>query len=228
MTSTSESSTYQVHSTTSQMLFCDTKMTLSGNLYLPFKSKILHPLGMHWGQWKNDIDIHIVEATSQGCLDVRLSQLWVVHSPGTFYWFPGHHCCYVLFHNELLPYLLQKTSPIHRTYCQDPQLLHHLPNPLHQPWFHQLLLIRHCQPTQTVLSWCLQTMRVPSNQAHLEGSLKTALQRGPPQKAFICSQFRNHASTFSRVNLLWWPPFWSTTQHQICRSPSAGRISWEQ
>ena len=146
----------------------------------------------------------------------------MVHSPGTFYWF--HHCCYVLFHNELLPYLLQKTSHIHRTYCQDPQLLHHLPNPLHQPWFHQLLLIQHCQPTQTVLSWCLQTMRVPSNQAHLEGSLKTALQRGLPQKAFICSQFRNHASTFSRVNLLWWPPFWSTTHTRFAGLLQLGEL----
>ena len=105
--STSELSIYQAHLTMLQMLFCDTKMTLSGNLYLPFKSKILHPLGMHWGQWKNDIDIHIIEATSQGCLDVIPSQLQAVHPPGTFYQL--HHCCYVLFHNKLLPSnLLQK------------------------------------------------------------------------------------------------------------------------
>ena len=61
---------------------------------------------MHWGWQKNDIDIHVIEATSQGCLDVRPSQLRVVHPSGTFYQF--HHCCYILFHNKLLPYLLQK------------------------------------------------------------------------------------------------------------------------
>ena len=118
-----------------------------------------------------------------------------------------------------------KKSPIHRTYCQDPQLLHHLPNPLYQPQFCRLLLVWHHQPTQTILSWCPQTARVPSSQVHLEGSLKTVLQRGPLQKAFICSWFGNHASTFSRVNLLQQPSFQSTTQHWICGSPSAGRIS---
>ena len=46
---TSELSTYQAHSTTSQMLFHDTKMTLSGNSYLPFKSKVYTPLGCTGG-----------------------------------------------------------------------------------------------------------------------------------------------------------------------------------
>ena len=104
--STSELSRYWAHSTMSQMLFCDAKMTSSGNLYLPFKLRILHLLGMHWGWQKNDIDIHVIKATSQGCLDIIPSQLWAVHPPGTFYQF--HHCCYVLFCNKLLPYLLQK------------------------------------------------------------------------------------------------------------------------
>ena len=166
---------------------------------------------MRWGRWKNDIDICIVEATSQGCLDIRLSQLWAVHPPGSFYQF--HHYCYVHFHHKLLPDLLQKTSFIHRTHCQDPQLLHHLPNPLYQPRFRRLLLIWHHQPTWTVLSWHPQTVRVPSSQAHLEGSLKTALQSGPPQNTFSCSRFAHCVITFSWVDLLRWPPFWSTTQH---------------
>ena len=159
---------------------------------------------MCWGQWKNNTDIHVVKATSQGCLDIRLSQLWVVHPPGTFYQF--YHCCYVLFHNELLLYLLQKTSPIHRTHRWHPQLLHHLPNPLHQPWFHRLLLIQHCQPTWTILSWCPKTVRVPSSQVHLEGCSKTVLQRGLLQKAFICSWFghqKHNSALVLQVSFGW-------------------------
>ena len=66
-----------------------------------------------------------------------------------------------------------------------------------------------------------------SSQADLEGSLENVLQGCLPQETFVSLWFGNCASMVSWVNFIWWPPFWGATQHQVCRSPSAGWIGWE-
>ena len=49
VTLTWELFTFQDHSITSLMHYCDTKIISPGNSFLPFRLNNLHPLGMYWG-----------------------------------------------------------------------------------------------------------------------------------------------------------------------------------